>query len=120
MDVMRFVIRENFATALVISDKTIWNEDVREKIRAQKGEGEEWDVMFLGKDVLVYAVTQTSARKIIYEHGIRNFDKAFDEALREWCRGETKHVGERPRCVDGGEIFCRYNESTIDVEQWKY
>ena len=48
---------------------------------------------------LAYAVTQQGARKILYEHGIRNLDKSYDFALSEWCDGETKHMGMRPMCL---------------------
>jgi hypothetical protein len=49
--------------------------------------------------VLAYAVTQRGARKIMYEHGIRNFDKDYGSALSEWCDGLTKHMGDRPMCL---------------------
>jgi hypothetical protein len=48
---------------------------------------------------LAYAVTQKGARKILYEHGIRNFDRGYDFALSEWCDGTTKHMGDRPLCL---------------------
>jgi hypothetical protein len=48
---------------------------------------------------LAYAVTQKGARKILYEHGIRNFDRGYDFALSEWCDGMTKHMGDRPLCL---------------------
>jgi hypothetical protein len=48
---------------------------------------------------LAYAVTQKGARKILYEHGIRNFDRGYDFALGEWCDGTTKHMGDRPLCL---------------------
>ncbi|OAL52257.1 hypothetical protein IQ07DRAFT_641979 [Pyrenochaeta sp. DS3sAY3a] len=48
---------------------------------------------------LAYAVTQRGARKMLYEHGIRNFDKGYDFALSEWCDGETRNMGERPVCL---------------------
>lgn len=48
---------------------------------------------------LAYAVTQRGARKIMYEHGIRNFDRGYDFALGEWCDGVTKNMGERPMCL---------------------
>ncbi|KAH7396573.1 glycosyltransferase family 25 protein [Phaeosphaeria sp. MPI-PUGE-AT-0046c] len=48
---------------------------------------------------LAYAVTQRGARKIMYEHGIRNFDRGYDFALGEWCDGVTKNMGERPLCL---------------------
>ncbi|KAF1845460.1 glycosyltransferase family 25 protein [Cucurbitaria berberidis CBS 394.84] len=44
---------------------------------------------------LAYAVTQGGARKILYEHGMRNLDKGYDFALSEWCDGQTKNMGER-------------------------
>ena len=40
-----------------------------------------------------YAVSQRGARRILYEAGIRKFDKPFDLMLREICVG----VNERPR-----------------------
>jgi hypothetical protein len=49
--------------------------------------------------ILAYAVTQRGARKIMYEHGIRNFDKDYGSALSEWCDGLTKHMGDRPMCL---------------------
>jgi hypothetical protein len=75
MDAMRFVVGENFATALIISDEAVWNEDIRENLRTQEGrKGEGWDVMFLSNatSILAYAVTQTGAKKIMYEHGMRD------------------------------------------------
>jgi hypothetical protein len=48
---------------------------------------------------LAYAVTQHGARKIMYEHGIRNFDRGYDFALSEWCDGVTKNMGKRPLCL---------------------
>lgn len=48
---------------------------------------------------LSYAITQLGARKILYEHGLRNFDRGYDFALGEWCDGETAHMGARPMCL---------------------
>lgn len=48
---------------------------------------------------LAYAVTQQGARKIMYEHGIRNFDRGYDFALSEWCDGATRNMGNRPLCL---------------------
>jgi hypothetical protein len=48
---------------------------------------------------LAYAVTQTGARKILYEHGIRNFEKGYDFALSKWCDGKKKGMGMRPMCL---------------------
>jgi hypothetical protein len=65
--------------------------------------------------ILAYAVTQRGARKIMYEHGIRNFDKDYGSAMSEWCDGSTKHMGERPMCLTSSpSIFshCRlYGDS---------
>jgi hypothetical protein len=82
--------------------------------------GTNWDVLWLGhcsphqnhsspdrsscsscrsNCTLAYGVTQRGARKIMYEHGIRNFDKGYEEALSEWCDGMTKNMGERPICL---------------------
>jgi hypothetical protein len=48
---------------------------------------------------LAYAVTQRGARRILYEHGIRNFNKGYDFALGEWCDGTTQHMGDKPVCL---------------------
>lgn len=58
---------------------------------------------------LAYVVTQHGARKILYEHGIRNLDKGYDFALSEWCDGETKHMGKRPLCLTSSpSVFGHY------------
>ncbi|KAF2830596.1 hypothetical protein CC86DRAFT_163934 [Ophiobolus disseminans] len=58
---------------------------------------------------LAYAVSQGGARKIMYEHGMRNLDKGYDFALSEWCDGETKHMGERPMCLTSSPaVFGHY------------
>lgn len=36
---------------------------------------------------LVYAVTQASARRILYDMGIKSFDAPFDLMLRDYCQG---------------------------------
>ncbi|KAH5551259.1 hypothetical protein HBI25_184770 [Parastagonospora nodorum] len=83
MDAMQYIIAKNLNITLVTSG--------------------DWDVTFLSNTTkgFAYAVTQSGARKIMYEHGIRNFDREFRAALGEWCRGETRNMGEKPRCVDG-------------------
>lgn len=55
---------------------------------------------------LAYAVTQTGARKILFQHGIRDFSKGYDFALSDYCNGLTKNVmkgndgkGIQPMCV---------------------
>lgn len=60
---------------------------------------------------LAYAVTQRGARKILYEHGLRNFDKGYDFALSEWCDGLTKNMGERPICLTSSPPICTYQFS---------
>jgi hypothetical protein len=56
-----------------------------------------------------YAVSQRGARKIMYEHGMRNFDKDYGSALSEWCDGMTKHMGDRPVCLTSSpSIFGHY------------
>lgn len=58
---------------------------------------------------LAYAVTQRGARKIMYEHGIRNFDRGYDFALGEWCDGVTKNMGDRPLCLTSSPpIFSHF------------
>ncbi|KAH8730871.1 hypothetical protein GQ44DRAFT_422643 [Phaeosphaeriaceae sp. PMI808] len=58
---------------------------------------------------LAYAVTQLGARKILYEHGIRNLDRGYDFALSEWCDGETAHMGDRPLCLTSSPpVFSHY------------
>ena len=36
---------------------------------------------------LAYAVTQSGARKILYELGLRRLDASYDVMLRDWCQG---------------------------------
>jgi hypothetical protein len=56
-----------------------------------------------------YAVSQRGAQKIMYEHGMRNFDKDYGSALSEWCDGMTKHMGDRPMCLTSSlSIFGHY------------
>jgi hypothetical protein len=58
---------------------------------------------------MAYAVTQRGARKIMYEHGIRNFDRDYGIAISEWCDGLTKHMGERPICLTSSpSVFGRF------------
>jgi hypothetical protein len=40
---------------------------------------------------IAYAVTQQGARRVLFEHGIREFSKGFDFALNDWCNGKTAH-----------------------------
>ncbi|CAO2655949.1 Nn.00g047520.m01.CDS01 [Neocucurbitaria sp. VM-36] len=65
---------------------------------------------------LAYAVTQRGARKILYEHGLRNLDKGYDFALSEWCDGLTKNMGERPLCLTSSPPICTYNITSICME----
>ncbi|KAF2493245.1 hypothetical protein BU16DRAFT_465319, partial [Lophium mytilinum] len=55
---------------------------------------------------IAYAVTQGSARKLLWEFGIRGLDRGYDFALRDWCDGviggvreEKKGEGGRPMCI---------------------
>ncbi|KAH3984962.1 hypothetical protein HBI81_001800 [Parastagonospora nodorum] len=98
MDAMQYIIAKNLNIALVISSDLASSENLLQRV-----EQGDWDVTFLTNTTegFAYAVTQSGARKIMYEHGIRNFDREFRAALGEWCRGETRNMGEKPRCVDG-------------------
>jgi hypothetical protein len=40
--------------------------------------------------MIAYAVTQAGARKLLYEFGIREFDRGYDFALSDWCNGLTR------------------------------
>jgi hypothetical protein len=97
------VIEKNFHTALILQDVRLREADPS-LLR------NDWDVLWLGKynssSSLAYAVTQRGARKIMYEHGIRNFDKGFGEALGEWCAGLTKNMGERPVCLGDRRVVA--------------
>lgn len=99
MNAMQHIIEQGLATALVVSGDVAWGEGLLERVQAG-----EWDVVVLGNTThsFVYGVTQAGARKVVYEHGMRNFDREFGTALGEWCRGETRNMGQRPRCVDSG------------------
>ncbi|KAF1911198.1 hypothetical protein BDU57DRAFT_524965 [Ampelomyces quisqualis] len=55
-----------------------------------------------------YAVTQHGARKIMYEHGIRNFDRGYDFALSDRCYCVTKNKGNRPLCLTCTHIIFRH------------
>lgn len=50
---------------------------------------------------IAYAVTQSGARKLLYEFGIREFSKGFDFALSDWCNGLTRDATKEkmPMCV---------------------
>ncbi|ORY13084.1 hypothetical protein BCR34DRAFT_481719, partial [Clohesyomyces aquaticus] len=39
---------------------------------------------------LAYAVTQSGARRLLYEFGIREFNKGYDFALSDYCNGLTR------------------------------
>ena len=40
--------------------------------------------------MIAYAVTQSGARKLLYEFGVREFDRGYDFALSDWCNGLTR------------------------------
>ncbi|KAF2200326.1 hypothetical protein GQ43DRAFT_456536 [Delitschia confertaspora ATCC 74209] len=42
---------------------------------------------------IAYAVTQAGARKMLYEFGVRAFEKGFDFALSDFCDGSTAKKG---------------------------
>lgn len=65
---------------------------------------------------LAYAVTQRGARKILYEHGIRNLSRGYDFALSEWCDGLTKNMGERPMCLTSSPPICTYGPCVVCVK----
>lgn len=99
IDAMQYIVEQDLHIALILSGNVSWSEDLLHRV--QPGD---WDITFISNttDSFAYAVTQSGARKILYEHGIRNFDREFGAALRKWCAGETRNMGARPRCVDGG------------------
>jgi hypothetical protein len=66
---------------------------------------------------LAYAVTQRGARKIMYEHGIRNFDRDYGSAVSEWCDGLTKHMGARPMCLTSSpSVFGHFGGHELSKE----
>lgn len=52
---------------------------------------------------IAYAVTQTGARKLLYEFGIREFSHGYDFALSDYCSGKSRAQLEDaapvPMCV---------------------
>lgn len=65
---------------------------------------------------VAYAVTQRGARKIMYEHGMRNLDKGYDFALSEWCDGKTKNSltqSLRPMCLTTSPPIRTYPLSSL-------
>lgn len=59
---------------------------------------------------LAYAVTQSGARKILYQFGVRDFSKGYDFALSDYCAGTMRFMVDedtddaeagirRPMCV---------------------
>lgn len=51
--------------------------------------------------MIAYAVTQSGARKLLYEFGIREFDRGYDFALSDWCNGLTRGASRErlPVCM---------------------
>jgi hypothetical protein len=51
--------------------------------------------------MIAYAVTQSGARKLLYEFGIREFDRGYDFALSNWCNGLTRGAKREtlPMCL---------------------
>jgi hypothetical protein len=64
-----------------------------------------------------YAVSQRGARKIMYEHGMRHFDKDYGSALSEWCDGMTKHMGDRPVCLTSSPSILGLSGVYEDLEE---
>ncbi|KAF2739604.1 hypothetical protein EJ04DRAFT_284957 [Polyplosphaeria fusca] len=50
---------------------------------------------------IAYAVTQSGARKLMYEFGIREFNKGYDFALSDYCNGLTRYATREtlPVCI---------------------
>ncbi|KAF2707015.1 glycosyltransferase family 25 protein [Pleomassaria siparia CBS 279.74] len=50
---------------------------------------------------IAYAVTQSGARKLLYEFGVREFDRGYDFALSDYCNGLTRGATRErlPMCV---------------------
>ncbi|KAF2659976.1 glycosyltransferase family 25 protein [Lophiostoma macrostomum CBS 122681] len=50
---------------------------------------------------IAYAVTQRGARKLLYEFGIREFNKGFDFALSDYCNALTRDATREhmPMCI---------------------
>ncbi|KAF2020548.1 glycosyltransferase family 25 protein [Aaosphaeria arxii CBS 175.79] len=50
---------------------------------------------------IAYAVTQSGARKILYEFGVREMTKGYDFALSDYCNGLTRGATKEtmPMCV---------------------
>ncbi|KAF2465414.1 uncharacterized protein BDR25DRAFT_294919 [Lindgomyces ingoldianus] len=50
---------------------------------------------------IAYAVTQTGARRLLYEFGIREFNKGYDFALSDYCNGLTRGATQEtmPLCI---------------------
>ena len=49
---------------------------------------------------LAYAVTQSSARKIVYELGLQRLDASYDLMLRGWCERAGRCIGVLPQLFD--------------------
>ncbi|KAF2261603.1 hypothetical protein CC78DRAFT_535550 [Lojkania enalia] len=50
---------------------------------------------------IAYAVTQSGARKLLYEFGIREFNKGYDFAVSDFCNGLTRGAKREtmPLCI---------------------
>lgn len=60
---------------------------------------------------VAYALTQHGARKILYQHGIRDFSKGYDFALSDYCNGLTAETTKTttPLCLTvNPPIFSHY------------
>ncbi|KAF1998297.1 glycosyltransferase family 25 protein [Amniculicola lignicola CBS 123094] len=69
-----------------------------------------------------YAVTQSGARKLLYQYGIRDFSQPFDEAVSGWCDGTARGVSVEARGLCMGvspPVFGEWDDGKEGVGELK-